>query len=132
MSKGLKTRKWSREGAGLAQGLRADLQLQKSGPMMQYQDTRSWHRACEPLSPPPAPAQGQSSLPQASFMEMLATPSPHACPVVHSSCSIKMCTVTKIVLQCMDRPPRGSKGRANDNLLQKDLCYMLHLLGFQP
>ena len=45
MSKGLKTRKWSREGAGLAQGLRADLQLQKSGPMMQYQDTRSWHRA---------------------------------------------------------------------------------------
>ena len=55
MSKGLKTRKWSREGAGLAQGLRADLQLQKSGPMMQYQDTRSWHRACEPLSPPPSP-----------------------------------------------------------------------------
>lgn len=122
MSRGLKTRKWSREGAGLAQGLRADLQLQKSGPVMRYQDTRSWHRACEPLSPPPAPAQGQSSLPQASFMEMLTTPSPHACQVVHSSCSIKMCTVTKIVLQFMDRPPRGSKGRANDNLLQKDLC----------
>lgn len=63
MSKGLKTRKWSREGAGLAQGLRADLQLQKSGPVMRYQDIRSWHRACEPLSPPPAPFErGPTSL----------------------------------------------------------------------
>lgn len=76
MSKGLKTRKWSQEGAGLAQGLRADLQLQKSGPMVQYQDTHSWHRACKPLSPPPAPAQGQSSLPQASSWRCSSLPLP--------------------------------------------------------
>ena len=65
-------------------------------------------------------------------MEMLATPSPHACPVVHSSCSVKMCTVTKIVLQRMDRPPSGSKGRANDNLLQKDLCSTCASWDFNP
>ena len=43
-----------------------------------------------------------------------------------------MCTVTKIVLQCMDRPPSGSKGRANDNLLQKDLCYTCASWDFNP
>lgn len=75
----------------------------------------------------PQPTASPSSRPEQSppglLIEMLVTPSPHVCPVVHSSCSVKMCTVTKIVLQCMDRPPSGSKGRANDNLLQKDLCY---------
>lgn len=65
-------------------------------------------------------------------MEMLAIPSPHACPVVHSSCSIKMCIVHKMVLQFVDRPPSGSKGRANDNLFQEDLSYTLRLLGLQP
>lgn len=74
---------WSSTGQGAV-----SLWHQNSGLMI---PPAAGHMQLAPRREPPAPAQGQASFLQASFLEMLTIRFPHACPVAHSSCSIKTC-----------------------------------------